>query len=48
MRFPKHVGDKWQIAVPGKDGEDALFGMFNDADLLGRVKGDPLKIKAFV
>lgn len=48
VRFPKHVGDKWQVAIPDREGEDALFAMFNDGDLLGLIKGDPLKIKAFV
>jgi co-chaperonin GroES (HSP10) len=47
VRVPKYAGDKWQVPVPGRE-EEALFAMFNDADIIGRVTGDPLKIKAFV
>jgi hypothetical protein len=49
VRTPLHGGDKWEIAVPGRQhDENALFGFFRDLDLLGLVTGDPLMVKAYV
>lgn len=47
VRVPKHGGDRWTIPVPGSEYE-ALFVIYNDLDIIGRVTGDPLKIKAFI
>lgn len=47
VRVPKHAGDRWQVAIPGKDQEFALFAFFNDTDLLGKCH-DPLAVVAFV
>jgi hypothetical protein len=30
------------------NGENAMFVIFNDLDIIGRVTGDPLAIKAFI
>jgi co-chaperonin GroES (HSP10) len=46
VRVAKYGGDRW--AVPVKDGDDALFCIFNDLDLIGRVDGDPLAVRAFL
>jgi co-chaperonin GroES (HSP10) len=46
VRVPKYVGDRWIIDAP--NGEKALFAHFNDLDILGRVTGDPLAIRAFL
>lgn len=46
VRVPKYGGDRYE--VPTASGEKALFVIFNDLDLLGKVTGDPLKIIAFV
>jgi co-chaperonin GroES (HSP10) len=46
IRFPKYVGDRWE--VKGPDGEDQMFVLINDLDILGRVTGDVLSVKAFV
>ena len=45
VRVPKYGGDKWSVSV---DGEERLFVIFNDLDLIGKVTGDPLAMKAFV
>jgi len=47
VRVPKYGGDRWQVPV-GPDGEYALFVIFNDLDIIGRVTGDPTAMKAFV
>jgi co-chaperonin GroES (HSP10) len=46
VRVAKYGGDRW--SVPNKDGEEALFCIFNDLDIIGRVTGDPLAIRAFI
>jgi co-chaperonin GroES (HSP10) len=45
VRVPKYGGDKWSAEV---DGKEVLFVMFNDLDLLGRITGDPLSMKAYI
>jgi len=49
VRVPKWGGDRWEIDydIDGNKGK-ALFAMFNDHELIGKVTGDPLSIKAFV
>jgi len=47
VRVPKYGGDRWTVKTA--DGEDeALVVIFNDLDLVGRVTGDPLAMKAFI
>jgi co-chaperonin GroES (HSP10) len=47
VRVPKYGGDRWTVKT--NDGEDeALLVIFNDLDLIGKVTGDPLTIKAFI
>jgi co-chaperonin GroES (HSP10) len=47
VRVPKYGGDRWTVKTT--DGEDeALLVIFNDLDLVGKVTGDPLAIKAFI
>lgn len=45
VRAPKYGGDRWSVEV---DGKEVLFVMFNDLDLLGRITGDPLSMKAYI
>ena len=47
VRVPKYGGDKWSIRH-GDDDTEILFVIFNDLDLIGKVTGDPLAMKAFV
>lgn len=46
VRVPKYGGDRWEVSLP--DGGSALFVIFNDLDVIGAVKGDPLAVKAFI
>lgn len=47
VRVPKYGGDRWEVKVEGKE-EPALFVIFNDLDIIGKVTGDPLAVKAFI
>ena len=47
VRVPKYGGDRWEVPT-GIEGEPAMFVIFNDLDIIGRVVGDPLAIKAFL
>lgn len=48
VRVPKYGGDKWTVKFGPNNEDEALFVLFNDLDLIGKVTGDPLGIKAFV
>ena len=49
VRVGKYGGDRWEAPIPdAPHGEAAMFVIFNDLDIMGRVTGDPLKIKAFI
>lgn len=46
VRVPKYGGDRWEVPL-NKD-ENAMFVIFNDLDIIGKVTSDPLTIKAFI
>lgn len=46
VRVPKYGGDKWTVRID-KD-QEVIFVIFNDLDLVGKITGDPLAMKAFV
>lgn len=46
VRVAKYGGDRWEVNLP--NGESALFVIFNDLDIIGRVEVDPLSIRAFI
>ena len=46
VRTPKFGGDRWQ--VEDSEGNQIQFAIFNDLELIGKVTGDPLKIKSYV
>lgn len=49
VRVPKWGGDRWEVDYEnGEQNGKALFTFFNDHELIGKVTGDPLKIKAFI
>jgi len=52
VRVPKYGGDRGEVPIGGKNDigeqEFAMFTIFNDLDILGRITGDPLAIKAFI
>jgi hypothetical protein len=43
---PRYGGDRWSVKTA--DGDEAIVVIFNDLDLVGKVTGDPLAIKAFL
>lgn len=49
VRMPKWGGDRWEVPFGHPDeGETALFSVFNDHEVIAKVTGDPLKVKAFL
>lgn len=47
VRVPRWGGDRW--SVKADDGlSDIVFLTLNDHELIGRVDGDPLKVRAYV
>lgn len=46
VRVPKYGGDRWSVPLPS--GEEALFVIFQDLDIIGKVTVDPTTIKAFI
>ena len=47
IRVPKWGGDRWEVAIPGEE-EPALFMVLNDHEVIAKVTGDPLQMRAFV
>ena len=49
VRVPKWGGDRWEVAVPNEPDEDpALFAVFNDHEVIAKVLGNPLTMKAYL
>ena len=49
VRVPKWGGDRWEVPFGDPaEGETALFSVFNDHEVIARVTGDPLKVRAFL
>jgi co-chaperonin GroES (HSP10) len=46
VRVAKYGGDRWEVLT--RDGETAMFVIFNDLEIIGKVTGDPLAIRAFI
>lgn len=46
VRVPKYGGDRWEVEI--EDGETALFVIFDDLNIVGKITGDPRKMKAFI
>ena len=47
IRVPKWGGDRWEVMV-GADEEKALFMILNDHEIIAKVTGNPLEMRAFV
>lgn len=47
VRVPKWGGDRWEVPIEGTE-ETALFSIFNDHEVIAKVTGDPLKVRAFL
>jgi co-chaperonin GroES (HSP10) len=50
LRVPKWGGDRWEVPVPGADihEDPALFMVLNDHEVIAKLTGDPLAMKAFI
>jgi co-chaperonin GroES (HSP10) len=50
VRVPKWGGDRWEVQVPNEDEleEKALFMILNDHEVIAKVTGDPLKMRAYL
>ena len=50
IRVPKWGGDRWEVKVTGQDDHEdpALFMILNDHEIIAKVIGDPLAMKAFL
>lgn len=46
VRVPKYGGDRF--SVTDADGIEVIFILFRDTDLIAKVTGDPLAVKAFI
>lgn len=47
LRVPKWGGDRWEVEVPGEE-EPALFMVLNDHEVIAKITGNPLTVRAFV
>jgi co-chaperonin GroES (HSP10) len=50
IRVPKWGGDRWEVQVPDEDAfeDPALFMVLNDHEVIAKLTGDPLSMKAFL
>jgi co-chaperonin GroES (HSP10) len=50
IRVPKWGGDRWEVKVPGDDDleDPALFMVLNDHEIIAKLTGNPLAMKAFL
>jgi co-chaperonin GroES (HSP10) len=50
IRVPKWGGDRWEVRVPDEDEneERALFMVLNDHEVIAKLTGDPLAMRAFL
>lgn len=47
LRVPKWGGDRWEVELPGED-DPVLFMVLNDHEVIAKITGNPLSVKAFV
>jgi co-chaperonin GroES (HSP10) len=50
LRVPKWTADRWEVMVPGApEGEDKVeFMVLNDHEIIAKITGNPLEMRAFV
>ena len=44
---PKWGGDRWEVEMPGED-DPVLFMVLNDHEVIAKITGNPLTVRAFV
>lgn len=47
VRIPRYGGDRFTVKT-GKDDEEAVLVIFNDLDIVAKITGDPMAVKAFL
>jgi co-chaperonin GroES (HSP10) len=47
LRVPKWGGDRWEVLVE-EDEDPALFMVLNDHEVIAKITGNPLEVRAFV
>lgn len=47
LRVPKWGGDRWEVEIPGQE-DPALFMVLNDHEVIAKITGNPLTMRAFV
>lgn len=49
IRVPKWTGDKWEIKLgDGIDADSVEFMIMNDHEVIAKITGNPLEVRAFV
>jgi co-chaperonin GroES (HSP10) len=49
LRVPKWTGDRWEVAIgDAKDSERVEFMIMNDHEVIAKITGNPLEVRAFV
>jgi len=50
IRVPKWGGDRWEVPIEGADEHEdpALFMVLNDHEVIVKITGNPLAMKAFI
>jgi co-chaperonin GroES (HSP10) len=50
IRVPKWGGDRWEVKIPNEDDfeDPALFMVLNDHEVIAKLTGNPLAMKAFI
>ena len=50
IRVPKWGGDRWEVRVPDEEAHEdrALFMVLNDHEVIAKLTGDPLAVRAFL
>ena len=50
IRVPKWGGDRWEVPIEGADDHEdpALFMVLNDHEVIAKLTGNPLAMKAFI
>jgi co-chaperonin GroES (HSP10) len=47
LRVPKWGGDRWDVLIPGTD-DQVQFMVLNDHEVIAKITGNPLEVRAFV
>jgi co-chaperonin GroES (HSP10) len=47
LRVPKWGGDRWEVLIPDTD-DQVQFMVLNDHEIIAKITGNPLEVRAFV